>query len=95
MIGFEKINVGNVMEGTATTVTLIRPNGAGVEISINPDALPTAQDLINQAELSLNLGSRYSFTVTRSGEVLKVKDITDFLIQPGDELAVTSENRGG
>jgi hypothetical protein len=94
VIGFVGINVRNTtMEGFAT---LVRPNGKGLEMDLNVEST-TAQDLIDRAELSLEADKPYSFTVTREGEVMPVtdKDLGTFEILPGDELAVTSENKGG
>ncbi len=79
------------MEGS--TVTLVRPDGSGVALSVGDST--TAMDLFNRAELSLHPGDAYSYTVTREGSVLKVEDISSFNVQGGDELAVTSQNRAG
>jgi hypothetical protein len=82
-----------------STATLIKTNGRRETFELPlGDELLTVAGVMEQFQVQVNEGDRTSITCTNTeNQVSKISldEIDKVNVQPGDEIALTSDNRGG
>jgi hypothetical protein len=87
------VSKSSLRDVVMTTATVIGPNAKKNTIDLDPDVPTTVADFLARAEV---IFEGCSINVTRDGKVQKIDptEIKSFLVASGDEIAVTSQNRG-